>query len=148
MKVLNNPVVLVSATAILYIFAGLMYMPWIPEAMTVSLGILGPEQGSEGQLVQMWGQWAVGIGTALLLMLIIYRMANESFHKWAIVIQLALIAFCMAAQLPPLLFWVLFALSDAQQAEWSILIPHLFLLMLAGWSLFRLLDELNGVKNS
>lgn len=150
MKRLNNPVFLVCLSAILYAVVGLMYMPWMPEAVTASFGFLGTEQGSEGKLVSLWARWAVGISMSMLLLFIIQWSLGSNLHKWVLVLQLALISICMAAQFPPLLLWGLFALTDTMPPGTSMFWLHLLLLLLAGWTFIRLIDQLklgNGFEN-
>ncbi|MDQ0058409.1 hypothetical protein [Paenibacillus harenae] len=92
-------------------------------------GFLGPEIGSEGETVQLWGYVSIGLSIVLLAAVI---CAMNAKLKWTNYVLLGILFLLCFIQLPPVFLWLFVMLLGEWGAGVSVLLHCLVLVAMIG----------------
>lgn len=138
--------VLIRAAAILSVLLGLLYLP---SNYSLPIVGLGPELAGGQQLTKHWAMYAMYGGAIIFIGSFLLNVTRPILFK-RIVLAACLIAtfLLIAAQLPPL-FWWMFVGSTV--FSWSSVLGlslHLALLLLALWGAIVTIHSIERLKQN
>ncbi|MFF2483794.1 hypothetical protein [Paenibacillus sp. NPDC058071] len=139
---------IIRASAIVSILIGILYMPSV-FSFSIPILDLGPELTGGLKIAESWAMYAVYGGIGLFLGSFLMNIA-QSFIIKRIILGAALVStfLLVAAQLPPLFWWIY---VGGAVFSWSSVLGfalHLFLLALSLWGAIVTIHALELLKRS
>lgn len=142
----NN--VLIRAVATTSILIGIVYMPSIFNFSIPIIG-LGPELTGGQKLAELWAMYAVYGGAAILCGSFLMNITRSIVIKRIVLIAALIAMFLLvAAQLPPLFWWIYIGGAVFSWSSTLAFFLHLFLLVLALWGAFVTIFTIDRLKIS
>jgi len=139
---------IIRASAIASILIGILYMPSIFSLSIPIIG-LGPERTGGQKIAELWATYAVYGGIGIFLGSFLMNIVQSIIIK-RIIVGAALVStfLLIAAQLPPLFWWIY---VGGAVFSWSSVLGfalHLFLLALSAWGAIVTIHALEQLKRS
>lgn len=140
--------VLIRASACMSVLIGILYMPSIFRFSIPIIG-LGAELAGGERIAELWATYAVYGGLGIFLVSLLMNIARSSIIKRIILsVSLTCTFLLIAAQLPPLFWWIY---VGGAVFSWSSILGfvlHLFLLALSLWGTIVTVHALERLKRS
>jgi len=140
--------VIIRASAIASILIGILYMPSV-FSLTIPIIGLGPELTEGQKITELWATYAVYGGIGIFLGSFLMNIVQSIIMK-RIILGAALVStfLLIAAQLPPLFWWLY---VGGAVFSWSSVLGfalHLSLLALSAWGAIVTIHALEQLKRS